>query len=1724
MIRTLLSVPCLLLALAGLAQVPFGNEWVEHERRYWRFTVVDEGFYRIDSTALADAGFPVATVDPAHLMLFAREMQVPIYVEGGEDGVLNAGDFIEFHAQGNDGWLDALMYPSPAHQTNPYYSLYNDSIRYFLTWDADAPKERIQPYENTDFAAHVIRPWAWGETLVVYNNAYYPGQGDFQYGASSGFMTQGEGWMRQPALNANNTNNGAEQNFAPPTQRGYTGPGAPPTRVFASSASTNNPPNYSTLLDHHLVLSYGPAPGVVAVDTIFHGIKVIRHAFEVPNSFMANTLPMRMTIPYDLFGPGQIGTSVANYSDRQAMAYFRVRYPRDFHFQNSTERQVWLPTDAEPLAHMDFGNFSGTPVLYAWGDTVRRILPTQSGNRWKALVPTHPTEEETRVMVRGQQTIANITQLSPVNGTGFFTDFAALNADSALLIVTHATLMESALEYEQYRESLAPTAPLNRRMPTVVADVDELYDQFGGGIPKSGFAIRRYARFVLNTWSSDPKGLLLIGKSVQAATYFTVGYRSNGNAANVANSASAYALCLVPSYGQPSSDPCLTIGLRFDPRVMEIPVGRISATNNDQVRAYLNKVEAFEYQAPAAWMKNILHFRGGFNTAENTQFGAILNGFKVLAEDSCFGGRVVDFIKTTSSTLQAASADSVRHFIEDEGVTLMTFFAHAYSQNFDITIDNPANYNWNGKHPLVIGNSCYIGNIHLNSTNSTGEQWVMMPDKGPIGFLSTVDLGFVSPLQQYSNQFYRSFSQLNYGKGIGEHMKSACFEQLQFSNDIIRINNSHTFTLQGDPTLVLNSWPLPDYAITASDVSYLPSSVTADADSFQVQVVVTNIGKATGAEFNVALDRTTAEILTPQNYLTTLDHVYYKDTAVFTIPTMALAGGQGVNNLTIRVDLDPEQVAELDDFGNNVVMVNDLFITSGDLVPVYPYNFAIVPEPDPMLKGSTGNPLAAVRNYIFQIDTTDLFNSPVLESAMVSAPGGVVSWQPQSIYQLNNVQDSTVFFWRCSIDSAGNDGYNWYERSFQYIAGKHGWGQAHYFQFKNDEYNGIVYDRPDREFEFFSGQRNLVATVEGGVNSNNTGWQLDLVPKDYNGCSSSPAWHVVVVDPATFEPWGTYWVDVINSLTFNADHQFGNQNNGSSCRDRVEEHFIFRTTQPSELQGLRNMIENAVPDGHHMMFYTWRHLDKAGMAANDPLLMATLENLGVPDFNTLQDSVPYIFYVRKGDPTTFQDTIATSLTELLRASFWIDGSARQGTIRTMQAGPAFAWHGLYWNEVPRTPTDSTRIQLYGVPNSGEPVLLMDLPSDMDSVPDLNVDATLYPRLRIRGEFFDLTGPDPEPAQMERWQLLSSPVPECAIHPPLGYSNGLEGLFQGQEAYVAVAVQNISEFDMDSLLMGAWVVDRNNVRHLVHYELKQPLPAGDFVIDTVRFSTLAFGGANLLIIEANPIDTATGDFHQLEQYRINNTLQLRFEVDTDNENPLLDVTFDGVHILDGDIVSARPVIEITLNDENPVLLLDSPADTVYFKVFLTTPDQPLQQIYFQDGSGIENLQFIPADGPDNISRIIYRPVFGTDGDYMLTVRAQDQSSNQSGDNDYRVGFEVINRPTITEVLNYPNPFTTSTRFVFTVTGFEPPTYMKIQIMTVTGRVVREVKMHEIGQVRVGRNISEFAWDGTDEFGDRLGRGVYLYRVIAHLHGEEIEYRSTGASQYFHKGFGKMYLLR
>ena len=80
------------------------------------------------------------------------------------------------------------------------------------------------------------------------------------------------------------------------------------------------------------------------------------------------------------------------------------------------------------------------------------------------------------------------------------------------------------------------------------------------------------------------------------------------------------------------------------------------------------------------------------------------------------------------------------------------------------------------------------------------------------------------------------------------------------------------------------------------------------------------------------------------------------------------------------------------------------------------------------------------------------------------------------------------------------------------------------------------------------------------------------------------------------------------------------------------------------------------------------------------------------------------------------------------------------------------------------------------------------------------------------------------------------------------------------------------------------------------------------------------------------------------------------------------------------------------------------------------------------------------------------------------------------------------------------------------------------MTVTGKVVREITQAELGNLHIGNNVTDFTWDGTDQFGSPLANGLYLYRVVAKLDGKTMDKYASGADKWIENGLGKMYLMR
>jgi len=87
----------------------------------------------------------------------------------------------------------------------------------------------------------------------------------------------------------------------------------------------------------------------------------------------------------------------------------------------------------------------------------------------------------------------------------------------------------------------------------------------------------------------------------------------------------------------------------------------------------------------------------------------------------------------------------------------------------------------------------------------------------------------------------------------------------------------------------------------------------------------------------------------------------------------------------------------------------------------------------------------------------------------------------------------------------------------------------------------------------------------------------------------------------------------------------------------------------------------------------------------------------------------------------------------------------------------------------------------------------------------------------------------------------------------------------------------------------------------------------------------------------------------------------------------------------------------------------------------------------------------------------------------------------------VGDESL---TLTHVLNYPNPFSTYTQFWFSHNKPYEPLDVQVQVITITGKVVWTKNQIITTEGFLSREIT---WDGKDDFGDRIGKGVYIYKL-------------------------------
>ena len=112
-----------------------------------------------------------------------------------------------------------------------------------------------------------------------------------------------------------------------------------------------------------------------------------------------------------------------------------------------------------------------------------------------------------------------------------------------------------------------------------------------------------------------------------------------------------------------------------------------------------------------------------------------------------------------------------------------------------------------------------------------------------------------------------------------------------------------------------------------------------------------------------------------------------------------------------------------------------------------------------------------------------------------------------------------------------------------------------------------------------------------------------------------------------------------------------------------------------------------------------------------------------------------------------------------------------------------------------------------------------------------------------------------------------------------------------------------------------------------------------------------------------------------------------------------------------------------------------------------------------------------------------------GTHTLKIKAWDTYNNSS---ETTLTFVVVSDSglTLSNVLNYPNPFVNYTEFWFNHNKPNEPLEVQIQIFTVSGKLIKTINQLSQTTGNLSRNIT---WNGLDDFGNKIGKGVYIYKL-------------------------------
>lgn len=1166
------------------------------------------------------------------------------------------------------------------------------------------------------------------------------------------------------------------------------------------------------------------------------------------------------------------------------------------------------------------------------------------------------------------------------------------------------------------------------------AEMQDIYDIFNYGI-EDPVAVRYFVKHAYENWQQPRvKYVCLFGRA-------SLDPKRN-------SSGSTYFHNFVPTYGNPPSDGYfVNFNIGSFVYYHMISVGRLPVYTVTEAQDVVNKIITYDTQQPDKWWKNFISITGGGTRGEQQNFQAksefLVNNYMHPPPSSMNISKI--YRNDSAGYITYNYKDSIKKEI-DRGSMFINFIGHAAAQDWEIGLEDPNTLNNGTKQPLVLSFTCFTGKNSEPNFRSFGEKFYNLPNKGAIGFVGSTGWSFSGAGDICNEYIVKNFS-TDSARRTGDLLSYASASLLSQDSSVFSIRNTiNCYSLLGDPASKLLMPNTPEFEIRENDYS-LSNPFPALGETIKLSVFPKNLGTyidTVRIKFQLKKDGIPAvrkdTMISTFSYQDTLGYFFSIDT---------------IGNYTMTVVIDPLH-SYAQNFTNNDSITFALTLRNLSYVPLKPLDNVALSSGTFRFTGLNPNtdPNQNSVKVILQVDTTSSFNSPVLQTYNNSNISGIVSSFDVTVPV---TEINTLYFLRTNA-IINNDSSGWSDVSRviynpSITAQKESMTDSAYtiYTLKPQQYN---------EAEI----TNLVYTPDG-FKLNSIGGSITIRSQG----SSGPEASYFIINNGS------------SNITYYSD---GGENRGLNfakvkrLTGQVVSIENFQMSSPQSSDSVLSFL-NTFDSTEYMMGYF------ASFVANaDSLRANAISKLG--EFGSrFIDSIRLDFF----DTWVFFGYLGADTSQTCE-QFHQYSSNNTWTPLICQVNPSFQntsgkisksfgtadrWKEFSWDQN-LSPNSFILFDIFGVNRDNVPVLLQ---SNISNSQFVNIDTTnfyTYPSLRLDAKLSIDTALGGESPVFK--SLNFKYYPPCEITPDnYSFAGGDTIVQEGDSVRFSVNYYNVGFIDAPAYV-NRWYARVNGTDRVVKLDtITDPLK-----VDSMRNSSVAFSTAGMRDPKTDQ-DTIELYFESAllgnrnEIFSFNNTAFTRFVVYGDSVKPVMDVTYDGMKIINGDYIQSKPEVVLKFYDDSRMVISDTSnvrvyLDNKYVPYFINGVQNPVISITFPDN------RFLQAT-------VNYKPTLSA-GVHKFRFVANDITQNLA---DSIVNSVVVdNTLRIQGIANYPNPMKTETNFMFMLSGELNPTSCKLKIYTVTGRLIKEITTPAV----IGYN--SIYWDGKDNDGDFIANGTYLYKFI------------------------------